>query len=108
MYNKNLGALEEFVLLLILIMEGDAYTVTLSNAYKQQTGKSISLPAMHTVLRQLQQKDFVKSKIGGSTKERGGRSKRIYKITAVGYKILKQVYTDRDRLWKQAPKISFS
>ena len=107
MYNKSLGALEEFVLLLILVMEGEAYSVTLSEEYKKQTGKSISIPAMHTVLRQLEKKGFVESSVGGATKERGGRSKRIYSLTAVGFKVIKQVQDDRNRLWGMAPDVSF-
>ncbi len=108
MYNKSLGALEEFVLLLILVDDGDAYSVSLSDSYKKQTGKSISIPAMHTVLRQLEKKGLVRSEVGGSTQVRGGRSKRIYKITGSGYTLIKQVQEDRNRLWGMAPDISFS
>lgn len=106
MYNKSLGALEEFVLLMILVLE-ESYSVTLSEEYRKQTGKPISIPAMHTVLRQLEKKGFVESKIGGSTKSRGGRSKRIYSITASGYKVIKRVQEERNRLWAMAPDVSF-
>lgn len=108
MYNRNVGTLEEYILLLLVIMREDAYSVTLAEAYKKQTGKSISIPAIHTVLRQLEKKDFVKSKIGGSTKARGGRSKRIYEITATGYNTIKQIQEERSNLWKLAPKLTFN
>lgn len=108
MYNKKVGALEEFVLLLVLLYDGTAYSVNLAEEYKNKTGKSISVPAMHTVLRQLELKEFVKSDIGGATSERGGRSKRIYKITSTGYNIIKKIQEERTKLWLDVPKIKFA
>ena len=106
MYNKNLGALEEFVLLLILVMNKEVYSVTLAEEYHRQTEKSISLPAIHTVLRQLEKKGYVESAVGGATSVRGGRSKRIYNLTALGYRIIKEVHQERNRLWKLAPSFT--
>jgi len=106
MYNK-LGALEEFVLLMVLIEEGGAYSVSLAEKYLEQTGKEITIPAMHTVLQQLEKKEFVTSYKGGATKLRGGRSKRLYKITKIGYELVKKVQVQRVNLWELAPKPSF-
>lgn len=106
MYNKNLGALEEFVLLLILVMDKEVYSVTLAEEYLTQTKKTISLPAIHTVLRQLEKKGYVDSSVGGATSVRGGRSKRIYSLTSLGYRIIKEVHQERDRLWRLAPSFN--
>lgn len=106
MYNK-LGALEEFVLLMVLIEEGSAYSVLLAEKYLDQTGKGITVPAMHTVLQQLEKKGFVSSYKGGATKLRGGRSKRLYEITEIGYELIKKVQVQRANLWELAPKPSF-
>ncbi len=106
MYNKTLGALEEFVLLLILVMDKEVYSVTLAEEYHSQAGKSISLPAMHTVLRQLEKKGYVESAVGGASSVRGGRSKRIYSLTTLGYQIIKEVHQERNRLWKLAPNFT--
>ncbi|MEL6558882.1 MAG: PadR family transcriptional regulator [Bacteroidota bacterium] len=106
MYNRNLGALEEFILLLILVMDKEVYSVTLAEEYYNQTKKSISLPAIHTVLRQLEKKNYVESSVGGSTSVRGGRSKRIYSLTTLGYNAIKEVQQERQRLWKLAPSFT--
>ena len=106
MYNK-LGALEEFVLLMVLIGGGEAYSVSLAEKYLYQTGKEITVPAMHTVLQQLEKKGYVSSYKGGATKSRGGRSKRLYKITEIGYELIKKVQVQRSILWELAPKPSF-
>jgi PadR family transcriptional regulator PadR len=69
----GLGFLEETILLLVLVMDGEAYGFSVSEAYEQHTGKSISISAVHTVLSRLEKKGLVKSQMGGATAERGGR-----------------------------------
>ena len=50
---KGLGFLEETILLLVIIMDGDAYGYSISEAYQEHTGKSITLSAIHAVLSRL-------------------------------------------------------
>ncbi len=102
----NLGSLEEMILLIVLVMEGEAYGVSVAEAYMDQTGKSISIPAIHTVLRRLEKKGFIASQVGGSTTLRGGRSKRIYHVTKGGYAMLKSIQDNRNQLWKMVPKFN--
>ena len=101
----SLGSLEEFILLLVLIMDEDAYGVSVGEAYSEHTGKSISIPAIHTVLKRLEKKNLIQSKFGGATQIRGGRRKRIYEITDTGYCIIKDIQDSRNKLWKLAPTI---
>ncbi len=108
MSNASLGSLEEIVLLMVLSLDGNAYSVTLVEEYHKYSKKKISVPAMHTVLKQLETKGFVESKIGGATNERGGRSKRIYSITKSGYEMVTEANAVRQQLWKLAPEIKFT
>ena len=101
----NLGSLEELVLLLVMVMEEDAYGVTLAEEYEKINGKSISIPAIHTVLKRLEKKSFISSKVGGASKIRGGRRKRIYRVTDAGFQVAKSIQEKRNALWKLAPKI---
>ena len=104
----SIGSLEETILLIVLVMEGEAYGVTVAEEYQNRSNKSISLPAIHTVLKRLEQKNLVSSKMGGATSERGGRKKRIFEITKAGYKILSELRQTRDELWRLAPQFNFS
>ena len=56
---KNLGHLEESILLMVMIVE-DAYGVSIATAYEKHTNNSISIPAIHTVLKRLEGKGMVK------------------------------------------------
>lgn len=104
----SLGNLEETLLLLVLIQHGDAYGVSITEAYTKHTGKGISIPAVHTVLKRLEKKGLLSSHMGGATSDRGGRRKRLFEITALGHRVLTEVQDSRKKLWEQAPKLDFN
>ena len=101
---QNLGNLEESILLIVMIVE-EAYGVSVAEAYEEKTGNTISIPAIHTVLKRLEKKGMVKSKMGEATAERGGRRKRIFEATPYGYKVISQIRENRLQLWSLIPKL---
>ncbi|MBR06599.1 MAG: PadR family transcriptional regulator [Rickettsiales bacterium] len=106
--NESIGSLEETILLLVLVMQDAAYGVSVGEEYQKQTGKSISIPAIHTVLKRLEKKGFLTSTMGGATTERGGRKKRLFEITKSGYKIIADLRDTRNNLWKIAPQLNMA
>ncbi len=106
MNDSSIGSLEETILLIVLVMQEDVYGVSVVEEYEKRTGKTISIPAIHTVLSRLEKKGFVSSQMGGATSERGGRKKRIFEITRTGYKILTELKATRDELWEMAPQFN--
>ncbi|PHN06281.1 PadR family transcriptional regulator [Flavilitoribacter nigricans] len=101
----SLGQLEESVLLIVMILKEDAYGVSVAEAYEQETGNSISIPAIHTVLKRLEQKGMLRSEMGSATAERGGRRKRIFEATPHGYRVIADLRKTRLRLWSLIPKL---
>ena len=106
--NDSIGNLEEMVLLLVMNLEPRAYAISLANEYKSIKNKSISTPAIHTVLKRLVSKGFLSSKTGEGTPERGGRSKVYYNLTKTGYTVIKEVQAQREQLWASAAKPQFT
>ncbi|MEL6191064.1 MAG: PadR family transcriptional regulator [Bacteroidota bacterium] len=105
---KSLGNLEEVLLLLVAIMNGDEiYGFSIKLEYEKQVGKSLSMPAIHTSLKRLEQKGFLSSDLGAPTQKRGGKRKRLYRITQSGYQILADIQENRARLWGQVGNIRF-
>ena len=105
---KGLGNLEEVILLIIAIMHGDEiYGFSVMLKYKEQTGKSLSMPAVHTVLKRLEKKGFLNSTMGAASNKRGGKRKRLYQITQYGYRILAEIQENRARLWGMVGEIKF-
>ncbi|MEM8894350.1 MAG: PadR family transcriptional regulator [Bacteroidota bacterium] len=111
MIETRLGEFEEVVLLLVGILGAEAYALNLANEFERQTERPVSIGAVHSTLTRLQEKGFLDSEMGSATAERGGRRKRIFKITASGEAALRNSREFKLSLWKQFPafsKLSFS
>lgn len=105
--NYQLGNLEEAVLLIALYLK-DVYGVSVAEEYKKQTGHGISIPAIHTVLRRLEDKGLLKSGMGESSPERGGRRKRLYEATPYGFNLIREIKNERIRLWSKIPALKLN
>ena len=103
MKETRLGEFEEVILLLVGILGEEAYSFKVAEEFESQTGRSVSIGAVHSTLNRLENKGFLKSAMGKSTAERGGRRKRIYTITAYGKRILETSREFRLSLWNQYP-----
>lgn len=107
MKETKLGDFEEVILLLVGILGDDqAYALKISEEFKAQTGRSVSIGAVHSTLSRLEEKGFLKSAMGKATAERGGRRKRIYTITAYGQRVLREARDFRVNLWQQYPGLA--
>src|ERR1035441_1109524 len=80
------GEFEQVVMLAILRVGKDAYGVTIRAEIANRTGRQISPGALYTTLDRLEEKDWLSSRMGDPTPERGGRAKRYYEVTASGAK----------------------
>lgn len=99
----KIGEFEEIVLLLVGILEEEAYALRLSEAYTEQTGRKASIGAIHAALSRMADKGFLRSNMSEPTGTRGGRRKRIYEVTAEGEGILQDMRSLRQNLWQQYP-----
>ncbi len=102
----KIGALEEMVILLAAAMKEEAYAVSIAREYSLRTTNEISIPAIHTVLKRLEEKGFLKSHESSPIAERGGRKRRIYQITNSGYQLISALRNQREDLWTLIPKMS--
>jgi len=103
-----LGELEELILLMVALLNKEAYGVTVAEELKAQANRELSISAIHAVLHRLEEKGFVKSKMGGASAERGGRRKRLFSITAHGRNALEELRDTRDLIWTLISKTSVS
>ena len=106
MKETRLGEFEEVILLLVGILGEDAYAYRISSEFASQTGRSVSIGAVHAALSRLSDKGFLKSEMKEGSATRGGRRKRIYAITAIGEQTLIEARDFRISLWRQYPPFS--
>ena len=101
MRKTHIGELEEVVLLVVALLYDEAYGVSITHTVCNQTGRSISVSAVHATLHRLEKKGLVNSRMGGATAERGGRRKRYFTVTPAGSSILHEIQQVRTQLWQQ-------
>lgn len=99
MKRTYLGEFEEIVLLTVAILGEGAYGVAITDELDRQTGRSVSISAVHAALHRLEEKGMLSSFMGEATAERGGRRKRLFRVTVIGSKTLQEVREQRNRLW---------
>ena len=106
MKGTNLGEFEEIVLLTIAALVNDAYSVAICDELERNIGRPAKLGVVHAVLNRLEEKGYVKSKLGEATKTRGGKRKRYYTVTNGGKMALIKARELRDQLWDRIPELA--
>lgn len=107
MSQYHLGEFEEVVLLTVGILHGEAYGVAIIDEIEKRMKRRVSVGALQTVLRRLENKGMLSSALGDATNIRGGKRKRYFVLTTNGQKILNEAKEQRLALWNAIPKIAF-
>jgi PadR family transcriptional regulator PadR len=106
MKKYQLGEFEEIVLLTIAILYKDAYGVAIKEEIESRLVRDVSMGALHAALVRLEDKGYIKSRLGESTEDRAGRPRRYFQMTPLGKKALEYSRQTREELWRAIPKIS--
>jgi PadR family transcriptional regulator PadR len=96
----------EYLLLTAAVRLGeDAYGAAIRREIQEATGRRCSIGALYTTLDRLQTKGFVRTRMGDSTPQRGGRAKRMVRVTTKGIRAASAFYravarVSRDVSWE--------
>lgn len=88
------GGLEEIVLLAIQNNRSNAYGASIHRALSD-AGRDISIGSLYITLARLENKGFLKSKLGEPTPERGGKVKKYFSLTGKGKTALESLEEGR-------------
>jgi len=99
---KLLSRSEELVLLAVWNLQGEASCLPIQRKLEEATGKSWSLGSIFDPLDRLERKRLLDSRLTEPTKERGGRSKRVYRLTTLGKRTLQDLRSIQEALWIEA------
>lgn len=108
MKGSNLGEFQEIVMLSIMILDENAYGVSIQEDVSKRTGRQVSRGALHTALSRLEEKGLINSMYGEPTAERGGRRKRYYQVSNKGRVSLQEIKQLRQSMWQLIPDFSNS
>ena len=97
---ESLGQFEQLVLTAILALGEEAYGVTIHNKVQELSRpKPVALGAVYVTLDRMEAKGFVSSLLSDPTPERGGRSKRCYRLEKKGEHALRESAVIVQRMW---------
>jgi len=102
---KLLSRSEEMVLLAVWKLQGEAYCVPIRRDLNAATGKTWSFGSIYDPLERLERKGLLDSSLTEPIKERGGRSKRIYRLTRDGRRALLEIRRIQETMWASAPAL---
>ena len=108
MKKYQLGEFEEVVMLTVGVLFDEAYGVAIKKEIEQRLKRSVSVGALQTALKRLEDKGYLKSREGEGTEERAGRPKKFFTITAYGKKAMEYTRTTREELWNDIPKVALN
>lgn len=83
----------EYLLITAAARLGDqAYGAAIREEIAAATGRSCSIGALYTTVDRLQTKGLIKTWMGDATPQRGGRAKRMIRVTPKGVQAAKAFY----------------
>jgi DNA-binding PadR family transcriptional regulator len=96
---EYLSQREEQILLAIGYLREEAYLVSIRRHLSSVMGRNMSIGAVHIPLRRIEKQGLIAASFGESTAVRGGRRKKIYRLTSAGLTALEENKKINDRLW---------
>ena len=108
MKKYQLGEFEEIVMLTVGVLFDEAYGVSIKKDIEKRLSRKVSVGALQTALKRLEDKGYLKSREGEATEERAGRPKKYFQITAYGRRAMEYTKNTRDSLWAAIPEIALN
>ena len=95
-----LGEFEQTVMLAILQLGDRAYAPGIAQHLETSINRSVSRGALYSCLNQLERKGLVRWRLDEPAVERGGHSRRFYRVTASGVRSLRAARDGQMILWR--------
>lgn len=100
-----LSRIEELILLSVWKLQKEAYGLQIRKHLSGLLDKDLSVGSVYVPLKRLKKRGYLESWDSQPTDERGGRSKRFYKLTAQGVEALQQIRTVQEQSWYGLPDL---
>jgi len=100
MTRRGLGEFEQQVLLTILQLGGEAYSVPMVVELEQRSGREVSQAAVYIALRRLEEKGLVTSRMESAGDTGTGRERRYFQLEPEGLSLLRESRRTMDRFWE--------
>jgi PadR family transcriptional regulator PadR len=100
MTRRGLGDFEQQVLLTILRLGGEAYSVPMVLEMEDRAGREVSQAAVYITLRRLEEKGLLSSRMESGDATETGRERRWFKVEPAGLELVREARRTMDRFWE--------
>lgn len=95
-----LGEFEVVVLMAVLHLGEEAYGSSIRDEIEQRTGRAVARGAVYITLDRLEEKGLLSSRAGDAGAHRGGRPRRLFRVTPSGVRAIKHAVAMLTRMHK--------
>lgn len=100
MGSPHIGEFELLVLLAALRLGPDeAYAVSIADDIRARTGRSVRRANVYTTLTRLEGKGWVGTELGDPRPERGGKARRLVRVSAEGVAAVQEAAEGIRAMW---------
>ena len=100
MPRDNLGEFEHMVLLAILRLDGEAYSVPVVLELEERTGREVAQAAVFIAMKRLEKKGLLQSRMDDDAVKETGRVRRYFRLTPAAAAKLRETRTALENLWE--------
>ncbi len=97
---QHLTDLEQLLLLSTLRVGDGAYAATILDDLVEAADRTVSLGTIYVTMVRLEERGLVASELGEPTAQRGGKAKRLYRVTPEGREALERTRAMLERMWR--------
>ena len=99
MSRDTLGEFEHMVLLAILRLGGEAYSVPIVLELEERTGREVAQAAVFIAMKRLEKKELLTSRMDDHAVKETGRVRRYFQLTDLGREKLRDTRQALVSLW---------
>lgn len=94
-----LGELQQMVMLAVVRLGREAYGPAVQDELRRVVNRQLAVPTVYNTLVRLEDQGLVASTEAPAAGGRGGRARRVFRLTPSGWDALSEARTSMDRLW---------
>jgi DNA-binding PadR family transcriptional regulator len=95
-----LGELQQMTMLAVARLGAEAYGAAIREELATVAGRTVSVPTVYVTLVRLEEHGLVESSEKATEHARGGRARRVFRVTEAGWAALQESRTAFARMWK--------
>jgi DNA-binding PadR family transcriptional regulator len=74
--------------------------VSIRDELRKRTGRRIAVGAVYSTMIRLEKRGWVRSSLSDPTPVRGGKAKRVFRVTPAGKRAVEEARMALERLWE--------